>query len=117
MVTGALGQIGTELTVALRNKYGAEKVVATDCRPLPSEKLMDNGPFQTADVTDPDALDQVIRKYDIDTVFHLAAILSAVGEQKPMLCWRINMEKTLNILELGVRHQIARVVIPSSIAV
>jgi len=117
MVTGALGQIGTELTVALRNRYGAENVVATDCRPLPSETLRDSGPFQTADVTDADALDQVIRKYGIDTVFHLAAILSAVGEQKPQLCWRINMEGTLNILELGVRHEMARVIIPSSIAV
>lgn len=117
MVTGALGQIGTELVIALRNKYGAENVVATDCRPQPSARLKDSGPFQTADVTDIDALERVVKQYDVDTVFHLAAILSAVGEQKPQLCWRVNMEGTVNILELGVRHEMARIIIPSSIAV
>jgi nucleoside-diphosphate-sugar epimerase len=117
MVTGALGQIGTELVLALRGRYGTENVVATDCRPQPSARLKDTGPFQTADVTDIDALERVVRQHDIDTVFHLAAILSAVGEQKPQLCWRVNMEGTVNVLELGLRHEMARIIIPSSIAV
>ncbi len=117
MVTGALGQIGSELTAALRAKFGTENVVATDCRPQPPEKLSGLGTFQSADVTDIGALDRVIRQYDIDTVFHLAAILSATGERNPQLCWQVNMEGTVNILELGVRHKMARVIIPSSIAV
>ncbi len=117
MVTGALGQIGSELTAALRSRYGADNVIATDCRPNPSEKLTGLGPFHSADVTETNALEQVIRQHDIDTVFHLAAILSAKGEQNPQLCWRVNMEGTFNVLELGVRHQLARIIIPSSIAV
>ena len=117
MVTGALGQIGTELIMALRARYGAENVVATDCRPQPSRNLRDSGPFHTVDVMDIDALDKVIRQYDIDTVFHLAALLSATGEQKPQLCWHVNMDGTFNVLELGVRRQMARIIIPSSIAV
>jgi nucleoside-diphosphate-sugar epimerase len=117
MVTGALGQIGTELTSALRARYGAENVIATDCRPQPSRNLRDSGPFHTVDVMEIDALDQVIRQYNIDTVFHLAALLSATGEQKPQLCWHVNMDGTFNVLELGVRYQMARVIIPSSIAV
>jgi len=117
LVTGALGQIGTELTMALRHRYGSTNVVATDCRPQPSGKLRDSGPFHSVDVLDLEALDRVIRQYDIDAVFHLAALLSATGEQKPQLCWKVNMEGTFNILELGVRHEMARVIIPSSIAV
>lgn len=117
MVTGALGQIGSELTAALRNRFGAENVVATDCRPQPPEKLKDRGLFHSADVMDIDALENVIQRYDIDTVFHLAAILSATGERNPQLCWQVNMNGTLNILELGLRHEMARVIIPSSIAV
>ena len=117
MVTGALGQIGTELTVALRARYGEENVIATDCRPQASRNLRDSGPFHTVDVMDIDALDGVIRQHNIDTVFHLAALLSATGEQKPQLCWRVNMDGTFNVLELGVRHQMARIIIPSSIAV
>lgn len=117
MVTGALGQIGSELVVALRGKYGAENVIATDCRPQPLEAQEQGGPFHTVNVLDVDALDRVIRQYGVDTIFHLAAILSASGEQKPQLCWNVNMGGTCNILELGVRHSLARVVIPSSIAV
>ncbi len=117
MVTGALGQIGSELMVALRARYGAENVIATDCRPDPGGGIQDAGPFHTADVNEIDALNAIIRRYEIDTVFHLAAILSATGEQKPQLCWHVNMDGTYNILELGIRYQMARIIIPSSIAV
>lgn len=117
MVTGALGQIGSELTAALRARFGVENVIATDCRPQPPERLVDCGLFHSADVMDIDALERVIRQHDIDTIFHLAAILSATGERNPQLCWQVNMEGTLNILELGLRHEMARIIIPSSIAV
>ena len=117
MITGALGQIGSELTEALCIRYGAENVIASDCRPEPPGKFKSCAAFHTVDVMDIDALDGVIRQHNIDTVFHLAALLSATGEQKPQLCWRVNMDGTFNVLELGVRHQMARIIIPSSIAV
>jgi nucleoside-diphosphate-sugar epimerase len=117
MVTGALGQIGSELTAALRCRFGVENVIATDCRPQPAAVQKQEGVFKSADVVDKDALEAVIREHDIDTVFHLAAILSANGERNPQLCWRVNMEGTLNILELGIRYNMARIIIPSSIAV
>jgi len=117
MVTGALGQIGSELTGALRAKFGTENVIATDCRPQPSGKPGQSGLFHCVDVMDIGALERIIRQYDIDTVFHLAAILSAKGERNPQLCWQVNMEGTMNVLQLGVRHQMARIIIPSSIAV
>jgi nucleoside-diphosphate-sugar epimerase len=117
MVTGALGQIGSELTDALCSRYGADNVVITDCRPKPPDKFKHCGPFHTVDVLDIDALERVVKQYNIDTVFHLAALLSATGEQKPQLCWQVNMGGAFNILELGVRYQMARVIIPSSIAV
>jgi nucleoside-diphosphate-sugar epimerase len=92
-------------------------VIATDCRPKPPDAAAAGGPFHTVDVMDIDALDKVVRQYDVDAVFHLAAILSAAGERKPQLCWQVNMNGTLNILELGVRHKMARIIVPSSIAV
>ncbi len=117
MVTGALGQIGSELTAALCSRYGAGNVVITDCRPKPPGKFAHCGPFHIVDVTDINALEKVVRQYEIDTVYHLAALLSATGEKDPQRCWQVNMGGTFNILELGVRLQLARIIIPSSIAV
>lgn len=117
MVTGALGQIGSELTAALRARFGVDNVIATDIRPDDTTTSAGLGTYHSADVTDIDALERVIKEHGIDTVFHLAAILSAKGERNPQLCWQVNMEGTFNILELGVRHRMARIIIPSSIAV
>jgi len=117
LVTGAVGQIGSELTVALRKKYGAENVVAADIKPKPANDFKIPGPFHIVDVTDAGSVEKVIIKHGIDTIFHLAAILSATGEQNPQTCWHVNMDGAINILELGLRHQMARIIIPSSIAV
>lgn len=117
LVTGAVGQIGSELTMALREKYGAENVIATGRKTEPSKELKESGPFHFIDVNNIDSVEEMITKYDIDTVVHMAAILSAVGEKNPNLAWDVNMNGTLNILNLGVKHEMARVVIPSSIAV
>ena len=117
LVTGAAGQIGTELTVALRRRYGAENVVAADKRDRPSGDFRVPGPYQIIDVTDVAGVEAVVRQHDIDTVFHLAAILSATGEQDPQTCWHVNMNGTINVLEIALRHDMTRVVIPSSIAV
>ena len=116
LVTGALGQIGSELTAALRAAYGADNVLATDLKPAP-QPVLDAGPFTQLDVTNADEVEGVVRAHEIDTVFHLAAILSATGEKNPMLCWNVNMNGTINILQLGVKYEMARVIIPSSIAV
>ena len=116
LVTGALGQIGSELTAALRQRYGAENVIATDLKEAP-QAMRDAGPFHLLDVTNEAEMDALMQKHSIDTVFHLAALLSAVGEKNPMLCWNVNMNGTINVLQLAVKYDMARVIIPSSIAV
>lgn len=117
LVTGAVGQIGSELTMALREKYGAEHVIATGRKTEPSKELKESGPFHFIDVNKIETVEEMIEKYEIDTIVHMAAILSAVGEKNPTLAWDVNMNGTLNILNLGVKYEMARVVIPSSIAV
>ena len=117
LVTGAVGQIGSELTLALRERYGPESVVAAGHRTPPSRVLRESGPFITVDVTDRRALDEAIREHRIDTVYHLAAILSATGERNPQLAWRVNVDGLLNVLEVGRERGLARVFLPSSIAV
>ncbi len=117
LVTGAVGQIGSELTLALRARYGAESVVAAGHRMEPKPALRDSGPFERIDVTDRDQVEQVVTKYKIDTVFHMAAILSAVGEKKPDLAWHVNIDGLYTVLEVARVHKLARVFVPSSIAV
>jgi len=117
LVTGAVGQIGSELTLALRKKYGAENVIATGRKTEPSAELKNSGPFHFINVNDVNSIEEIVTKYDIDTVYHMAAILSAVGEKNPQLCWDVNMNGTINLLELGLKYEMARIIIPSSIAV
>jgi len=117
LVTGATGQIGSELTIELRKKYGGENVIAAGHRRKPSEKLVDSGPFEYIDVTDRDSIEKVVKKYDIDIIYHLAAVLSAIGEEKPQLAWKVNMNGLYNILEIAREHGLVRVFWPSSIAV
>jgi nucleoside-diphosphate-sugar epimerase len=117
LVTGSVGQIGSELTMELRRRYGAENVIATGRKTEPSEELLNSGPFHFIDVTKIETVEEMIKKYNIDTVFHMAAVLSATGESNPQLCWNVNMNGTINILELGLKYEMARIIIPSSIAV
>jgi len=116
LVTGSVGQIGSELTLALRQRFGAENVVATGRKTPPSDALKNSGPFYFIDVANRDTLEEVVRKHSIDTIVHMAAILSAVGEQNPMRCWDVNINGTLAVLECAREHEMARVIIPSSIA-
>ena len=116
LVIGALGQIGSELTLALRSRYGVENVVASDIRPDTTGKLGE-GAYEIIDVMDKDKLRSIIEKYNIDSIFHLAAILSAVGEKNPALCWNININGSLNVLNIGVELGLNRIIIPSSMAV
>lgn len=115
LVTGALGQIGSELTMYLRKLYGDSNVIATDKNPNGPEKVLQSGPFEVVDVTDATKLAEVVKKYSPDTIIHLAAILSAVGEAKPDLAWNVNMNGLYNVLEIAREMKLA-VFTPSSIA-
>ncbi len=114
LVTGAVGQIGSELTMELRKRYGNDNVVAGGRKTKPSEKLRDSGPFEIADCTDINMIRNVVEKYSIDTIFHLAAILSAVAEAKPNLAWDVNINGLYNVLEVARENKCA-VFVPSSI--
>lgn len=115
LVTGACGQIGTELTAILRTRHGSDNVVASDIQPVPPQ-LAASGPSALLDVTQRDALAAVVQRYRIDTIYHMAAILSATGEEKPRLAWSVNIGGLYNVLEVAREHGVARIYSPSSIA-
>ncbi len=115
LITGAVGQIGSELTMALRETYGKDSVIAMGRKTKPSEELLNSGPFVWGDVTDEETMTNIIEKYNIKTIFHMAAILSAVGEKNPQLAYRVNMNGLYNVLELA-RKLGLRLFCPSSIA-
>jgi nucleoside-diphosphate-sugar epimerase len=114
LVTGAVGQIGSELTMALRERYGNDNVVAGGRKTKPSEELLNSGPFEIVDCTSIEAINEVVKKYEIDTVFHLAALLSAVAENNPQLAWQVNVNALVNVLEVARENKCA-VFTPSSI--
>ena len=116
LVTGATGQIGSELTLELRKKYGGDNVVAVGHSKKPSDKLFESGPFESVDAGQRKSVEEIVEKYDVDTVYHLAAILSATGEQNPQLAWKVNMESLYNVLEIARERGLFRVFWPSSIA-
>jgi len=117
LVTGASGQIGSELTPALRERYGSDNVIAAGHRKDPEATLRNSGPFVLIDVTQRQAVERVADEYDIDTIYHLAAILSAAGEEKPHLAWDVNVNGLYNVLETARTREMVRVFCPSSIAV
>ncbi len=112
LVTGGLGQIGSELVPYLRDKYGYENVIVADIR----EPGEDVGPFVKLDVRREEDIIKVIRENDIDTIYHLAAILSAKGEQNPQLAFDVNIRGLYAILEAGRKTGVERIMVPSSIA-
>jgi nucleoside-diphosphate-sugar epimerase len=116
LILGACGQIGTELTLALRQKYGNESVVASDIRQPEHSELL-NGPFEVLDASSASALRSVCEKHEIHTVYHLVAMLSATGEKFPMKAWDLNMQSLLHVLELAREKVIQKLFWPSSIAV
>jgi len=117
MVTGATGQIGSELVMTLRKKYGGENVVAVGHSRKPDERLLKSGPFESIDVSDKTSIERVTKKHSIDTIYHLAALLSATGEQNPQLAWNVNMNSLYYVLEIAREKRLERVFWPSSIAV
>ena len=117
LVTGAFGQIGSELVPALQQQYGAERVVVSDIRMVPSQARQHGEAeqnYEQVDVTQPQQILEVVRRHDIETVYHLAALLSAVAEERPHLAWSINMGGLYSVLE-AARQTRCRVFFPSSI--
>ncbi len=115
LVIGSTGQIGSELTRELRKKFGNEHVVAGYIKGAePKGELKDGGPSAVADVTNGDMLLDVVKKYHIDTIYNLAALLSVVAESKPRLAWKIGIDGLFNILEIA-RQEHCAVFTPSSI--
>ena len=114
LVTGATGQIGSELTLALRERYGNENVVAAGHKRKPTEELLNSGPFEIIDCGMISTVEKVVKKYKIDAIYHLAAILSAVAEANPKLAWDVNINGLCNILDIAREHGCA-VFTPSSI--
>jgi len=114
LVTGALGQIGSELVLELRRRYGADRVVASDIRVIQLDLAGTNGPFEYVDCTHQREIQEVVRRYDIGTIYHLAALLSAVAEEKPQVAWDINMGGLYRVLEVARQRRCA-VFFPSSI--
>ena len=115
LVTGALGQIGSELTATLKKIYGEKNIITSDVRDnVVAEEFL---PYEKLDVLDKSRLYEIIKKHDIKIIYHLAAILSAAGEKNPTLCWNINMNGLYNILEAARELNIKQIICPSSIAV
>ncbi len=116
LILGACGQIGTELTLALRSRYGSESVIASDIREG-QEELMGSGPFVQLDATDMEALMDLLDSHEISDVYLMAAMLSATAEKNPSRAWDLNMNSLLNVLELARSQKFTKLFWPSSIAV
>jgi threonine 3-dehydrogenase len=117
LVTGACGQIGSELVEALRKRYGRDSVLATGHVTKPSKNLRNSGPFQYLNVLDREQMAKIIVDNDVETLYHMASILSAVGERNPQLCYEVNMGGLYNVLEVARIYKLERVMTASSIAV
>lgn len=115
LITGALGQIGSELTIHLRQIYGIENVIASGRRIAKGSKVVECGLYEMVNVEHADQIANAVKKYNIDTIIHLAAMLSATGEADPAKAWNVNMGGLFNVLEVS-REFGCSVFTPSSIA-
>lgn len=114
LVIGALGQLGSELTPALRCRYGTANVVAADIRDDVNKVLEESGPFHKLDCRDGKRTAEIVQEHGIDTIYHLAALLSATAEEAPLTAWELNMGGLISILEVA-REWDCAVFTPSSI--
>ncbi len=114
LVTGALGQIGSELVPALRERYGADHVVASDIRMPAAGSALSNGPFHHVDCTSQRQIQEAVRRFEVDAIYHLASLLSAVAEERPQAAWDVNMGGLYRVLEVA-RENSCSVFVPSSI--
>lgn len=116
LVIGAAGQIGSELTMALRKRYGNDDVIAAGHKTKPNNKLLESGPFVYLDCRKYEDIEKFVKKYRVDTIFHLAAMLSAAAEANPQLAWDVNINGFYNVLEVARDYDCA-LFTPSSIGV
>lgn len=116
LVIGAAGQIGSELTMALRKRYGNDDVIAAGHKTKPNKKLLESGPFVYLDCRKYEDIEKFVKKYRVDTIFHLAAMLSAAAEANPQLAWDVNIKGLYNVLEIAREYDCA-LFTPSSIGV
>lgn len=116
LVTGAAGQIGSELVPALQKKFGKENIIASDLNEALLDRLFPGGQNMVLDATDREGLARIINGENISIIYHLAGILSAKGEQNPELAWKVNVEGLKNILDLADKNKIEKLFWPSSIA-
>ena len=114
LIIGSVGQIGSELTMELRKRYGNDHVVAGFRKTQPSEELANSGPLERVDATDVEKLVEVVKKYKIDAIYNLAALLSGVAEEKPQAAWNVGVNGVYNVLEVAREHNCS-VFFPSSI--
>lgn len=114
MITGALGQIGTELVLKCRELYGTDNVLATDIREPETNSPVSEGPFEILDVTDQERMFKLVEDYKIDTLMHMAALLSATAEKNPLFAWNLNMGGLMNALEVARTYHL-QFFTPSSI--
>ncbi len=114
LVIGSAGQIGSELTPYLRRRFGQSHVVAGVHQTRPSRELLESGPFEVMDVTNREELSRIVNKHQIDTIYHLAALLSVVGEARPLEAWHVGMNGLLSVLEVS-RDCRCSVFVPRSI--
>jgi nucleoside-diphosphate-sugar epimerase len=113
LITGACGQIGTILTKALRERYGHDQVICSDILPKSSQPT----PYYELDVRDVSVMREILEKEQINTVYHMAALLSATGEKDIRLTWDINLNAWLNLMDLALQTQVEKIFFPSTIAV
>ncbi|MBT8179738.1 MAG: NAD-dependent epimerase/dehydratase family protein [Flavobacteriaceae bacterium] len=116
LILGACGQIGTELTLALRQKHGGAHIIASDIREH-TDNLSISGPFELLDATNYEAIEDVVMHYEVDEIYLMAAMLSATAEKFPSRAWNLNMNSLLNVLNLAKENKIEKVFWPSSIGV
>jgi nucleoside-diphosphate-sugar epimerase len=117
LLTGATGQIGSELVLEMRKRYGGENVIAVVHTRQPSKEVMESGPVVQADLASEQAIHDLAREMKITEIWHLAAILSVTGEDDPQSAWKVNMGSLCNVLEVARKLKLEKVFWPSSIAV
>jgi nucleoside-diphosphate-sugar epimerase len=115
LVTGSAGVIGSELTVELRKRYGNENVIAAGHKKKPPKSMLESGPFHFIDCRKIDEIAKIVNKYRVDTIYHLAAVITLAAEENPRLGWEVNIGGLLNVLE-AARIYGCSVFFPSSIA-
>lgn len=113
LIIGSSGQLGSELASALLKEQPDKLLICSDLHPMPAPA---GAVFETLNVLDKPSLEDLIRRHNVQEIYHLAAMLSAKGEQNPEMAWRLNMDGLLNVLDLAVKYQVERVFWPSSIA-